>query len=188
MVVFVIYWMNSCPYVWITEPNYWSPLQGSPDTLYIIRGTYSMYYVVRSPLNCPRGVSRTRSFPWDRLKGFFKFLFFSFFFFYSYSHTNNMEVPKPGIYSESQLQPTAAVAILDPVNPLHWVRDQTHASAATQGAVLRFLTHYANGRNSWFFYIFHDAFHCPELVKLIVVTFRDSGVDLFCCKFRLTST
>ena len=53
---------------------------------------------------------------------------------------------------------TAAVAMPDPLTPLYWARDWTHASAVTQATAFRFLTHCATAGTS------HDFWY--ELIYL----------------------
>ena len=69
-----------------------------------------------------------------------RFLFFSFFF----NGTHGIwKFPGPGIDSELQLRPRQQLRVsMDPFNPRHGSRDQTHASTATRDAAVRFLTEY----------------------------------------------
>ena len=52
-----------------------------------------------------------------------------------------MEVPGPGTESKLQLQPTPQLWQCKIYNPLCWAGDQTHSSAETWAAAIRFLTH-----------------------------------------------
>ena len=64
---------------------------------------------------------------------------FYFFFLPFRLHPGHMEVPRPGMESEPQLQPMPPLWQPWIFNRLRGTRDQTHASAATQAAVVRFL-------------------------------------------------
>ena len=52
-----------------------------------------------------------------------------------------MGVPRPGIKSEPQLQPTPQLWQGQILNPLFQAEDQTHTSAAIQAISVKFLTH-----------------------------------------------
>ena len=52
-----------------------------------------------------------------------------------------MEIPWPRTESEPELQPTPQLQQYQIFNPLHQARNQTHTSAETQAATVRFLTH-----------------------------------------------
>ena len=56
--------------------------------------------------------------------------FLSFFFFYRL-HPQHMEVPRPGVESELQLQSMPQLWQHQILNPLYQAGDQTHASATT---------------------------------------------------------
>ena len=59
------------------------------------------------------------------------------FFFFLGPHRQHMEVLRPRIETETQLQPKPTF------NPLHQAGDRTHTLAETQVAAVRFLTHCA---------------------------------------------
>ena len=49
-----------------------------------------------------------------------------------------MEVPRPGIDAEPQLQPTPQLSNTRSSNPLHWAGNGTLGSTATQAAAIEF--------------------------------------------------
>ena len=47
---------------------------------------------------------------------------------YIWLHSWYMQVPRPGVESELQVEPTPQLQQSQILNPLHWAGDQTHAS------------------------------------------------------------
>ena len=64
-------------------------------------------------------------------------------YYYLWMYLWHMEVPRPGIESKPQLQPTAEQQQGQILNPLHQgrARDRTHASTVIWATAVRVLTH-----------------------------------------------
>ena len=72
-----------------------------------------------------------------------RFLFSFFLFFFKWLHPWHVEVPRPGIESKPQLQPTPQLRQSWILNPLCWPGDWTCTSAATVATAFGFLAHCA---------------------------------------------
>ena len=81
------------------------------------------------------------------LKITFSFIFYVSLMYFLWPHPQHMEVPYPGIESETELQPTLQCSNTRPFKPVLQAGDQTCISAESQAAIVWSLIHCATAGN-----------------------------------------
>ena len=93
---------------------------------------------------------------------FFQIYLKKFFLFYGYTHGIwKIVVQRLNLSHRCDLNLSSGNT--RSVNPLHWARDQTHTSAATQATTVGFLIHFAKAGTPWM--IFHFT-HISRLKRI----------------------